>query len=363
MTEDYYLVVKTGQAEIRAIRNTAPSTLKQLFPIIELTRGRKKTLEDKSEVHPFDSRLDVLKEVFAGMDVAIDATGDTNLTCTEIDRLYDYNNGYENWVTLVRNLKAEKCFSSIVPTLLLNFDDNPYEDNVKKEIEELCKDFDTLMYRDTITDDYCYEDLPLIINNLPEGKNLIILIDCGYAPQAIENSLCSKLLARIANLKKSILDGRCKLAFCATSFPNNISEIGGQHNDSFKITEVNLYNRIREKYDDVAYGDYGSINPIRNDNVVMARGWIPRIDVPLSAEVFYHRRRRVGAAYSETYKQVARIVMADAKFPTDLDCWGCDQIRVCTTLPPSSSPNYWISVRMNIHIEQQVRRLTLVNDI
>ena len=42
MTKDYYLVVKTGQAEVKAVENTARESLELLTPIIELTRGRKK---------------------------------------------------------------------------------------------------------------------------------------------------------------------------------------------------------------------------------------------------------------------------------------------------------------------------------
>lgn len=114
-------------------------------------------------------------------------------------------------------------------------------------------------------------------------------------------------------------------------------------------------------YPDVCYGDYGSINPKRNDNITMSRGWIPRIDVPLEDKVFYYRQRRAKRAYVDTYREVAKMIVRDAKYPRNLDCWGCNQIYYCCTLPPSSSPNYWISVRMNIHIEQQLRRLETLN--
>ena len=93
----------------------------------------------------------------------------------------------------------------------------------------------------------------------------------------------------------------------------------------------------------------------------MARGWIPRIDVPLSEKIYYYRQRRAGRAYDTTYKEVAKKAIRDIKYPSDIKCWGCSQIYNCCTLPPSSSPNYWISVRMNIHIEQQVRRLKQIN--
>ena len=73
MTKDYYLVVKTGQAEVKAVENTARESLELLTPIIELTRGRKKMV-DKVETHPFDTRLERLKKAFQGMDIVMDVT-------------------------------------------------------------------------------------------------------------------------------------------------------------------------------------------------------------------------------------------------------------------------------------------------
>lgn len=362
MNKDYFLVIKTGQAEIRAIENSNRVSLEKLFPVIELTRGRKRTLEDDMVIHPFEGRLNKLKESFKGMDVAIDVTSDGALTCAEVDVMYEYENGYEKWVNFIKGIKDEKCFGSITPALMMNFDDPKYEENLVAEIEELAKYFDSLMYRDSIEDEFCYTDIPLILQNLPKDKKLIILIDCGYTPQAMEENVSQRLLKRIGNLKNNgFLDDRCELAFCATSFPNNISEIGNMNYDEFRISEVYMHEKVLARFPDVHYGDYGSINPKRNDNIIMARGWIPRIDVPLSKEVFYHRQRRVGAPYPDTYEKVAKEVLKDPKYPFALKCWGCSQIELCSTSAPSGSPNFWISVRMNIHIEQQLRRLKLIN--
>lgn len=92
----------------------------------------------------------------------------------------------------------------------------------------------------------------------------------------------------------------------------------------------------------------------------MARGWIPRIDVPLPNEIFYYKQRRPKgvSAYASTYIQVAQSVCFDQRFPSDLDIWGIEQIKTCAAGgTPSASPSFWISVRMNIHIAQQVKRI------
>lgn len=361
MNKEYFLVIKTGQAEIRAIENSNRESLEKLYPVIELTRGRKKTLEGDIVIHPFENRLNKLKDVLKGMDVAIDVTSDSALSCDEVDAMYQYENGYERWVNFIKSIKDEGCFGAITPTLMLNFDDPDYENNLGIEIEKLSTYFDAIMYRDSIENESCYSDIPFILERLPQDKKLIVLIDCGYTPQAMEENVSLRLLKRIQNLKENILDSRCELAFCATSFPNNISEIGGLNYDEFRIAEVYMHEKIKRRFPDVHYGDYGSINPKRNDNIIMARGWVPRIDVPLFKEVFYHRRRRVGSPYPDTYEKVARDVLNDPKYPYQLKCWGCSQIELCSTSAPAGSPNYWISVRMNIHIEQQLRRLGLIN--
>lgn len=361
MNKDYFLIIKTGQAEIRAIENSSRESLEKLYPVIELTRGRKKTLENDTIIHPFESRLNKLKGAFKGMDVAIDVTSDSTLSCAEVDAMYQFENGYETWVRFVKEIKDEGYFKTITPALIQNFDDPDYDNNISLEIEQLSGLFDGLMYRDSIENEFCYNDLPFILEKLPKNKKLIVLIDCGYTPQAMEENVSNRLLKRIENLKKRILDSRCELAFCATSFPNNISEIGGLNYDAFRISEVYMHEKVKARFSDVHYGDYGSINPKRNDNIIMARGWIPRIDVPLFKEVFYHRQRRVGAPYPDTYEKVAREVLKDPKYPYYLKCWGCSQIELCSTSAPAGSPNYWISVRMNIHIEQQLRRLKLIN--
>jgi hypothetical protein len=86
--------------------------------------------------------------------------------------------------------------------------------------------------------------------------------------------------------------------------------------------------------------------------------------VPLEEEVFYHRLRRPKnvTAYAETYSAVADLVVKDSRFPHYLSAnWGVNQIMKCTEgTSPSSQPNFWISVRMCIHIETQLRRLKLL---
>lgn len=357
MEEKYVLIVRTGEAEIRAVENLDDMVFDKTLPLIELTRGRKKTIGE-SVIYPFDSRLSKLKNKLKGRKVAIDVTSEDSLSCGETERFYNYQNGYEDWVSFLLKLEGEKIFSSIVPTLVMNYADENFDENFKKEIHSLLKVFDCVLYRCSLEDEDCYDDLDLIQKEL-DHKKVLILIDCGYMAQAMQHNVAEKCKARINNIRK-LLSCRYDIIICGTSFPNNISEIGNDDTDTFGIAEVRVYESCCTVDDKVVYGDYGSINPKRNDGVIMARGWIPRIDVPLSDSVYYYRQRRPSgeSRYSSTYQDVAKKVIEDQRFPHQLKIWGTSMIQQCAHgVVPSSSPSFWISVRMNIHIKQQLERL------
>ncbi len=363
MKEKYCLIVKTGEAEIRAIQNSAPNVLQYLFPVIEITRGRSKTVNNITSA-PFSNRLQKLKEAFKDMCVGIDITSSEALSSPEVDELYDPTDGYDNWFQFLMSLKKEGCFSEIVPTIVVNNEDEDFDDNLLGQVKSLTSEFSTLIYRTSIEDDIsCYEDLTLIKSYL-DKKQLIVVLDCGYTPQASYVNASEKCIARINNIKR-IITQNITFVVTSTSFPDNISDIGDNLTDEFNTTEVSLVNKVQDKCgSDIVYGDYGSISVKRNDNVVMARGWIPRIDIPTGKSTFYFKQRRPKGttAYSSTYINVANLVVKDPRFPYKLSNWGVRQVIECAKgATPSSSPSFWISVRMCIHIEQQVLRLSREN--
>lgn len=357
MDRNYVLIVRTGAAEIKAVENLDDAVFDDVLPLIELTRGRKKTIENNVS-YPFESRLDKLAAKLREKQVAFDVTSDEELSCIETDRFYNYENGYECWVEFLKSLKQKYNFSKIVPTLITNYEDEHFEENYKKEIQVLLDEFDFILYRCSIDNEDCYEDLNIIQEELG-NKKMYILIDCGYMAQAMQNNVAEKCKARIRNIN-NLLSCKHDIIICGTSFPNNISEIGNDASDTFRISEVDVFKSCRGVDDTVVYGDYGSINPKRNDGIIMARGWIPRIDVPLENSIFYYRQRRPKgeSKYSSTYQEVAKRVLKDKRFPDKLNTWGTSMIKQCANVVvPSSSPSFWISVRMNIHVMQQLKRL------
>lgn len=361
----YSVIVKTGEAEIRAIENSDKSILNQIFPLVEITRGRK--VKNDIDPYPFDKRLAKLKESFAGQTVALDLTSDDALSSPKIEELYNYNNGYQNWIDFLveikskKNKKDENAFKEIVPTILLNRGDENYENNLLLQVQKLKQNFTSILYRNSILDEDCYYDFELLKDEFRDIV-LYIMIDCEYTPQASQNNFAEKVIARIGNIKEKILtDIDVKFIVTATSFPNNVTDLGDVESDTFSLAEIQIHDAVCKEIPNVIYGDYASINPKRNDTVTMAHGWIPRIDVALPSSIFYYKKRRPKgiSAYASTYTQVAQSVVRDSRFPKDLESnWGIQQINTCARGgAPSSTPRFWISVRMNIHIAQQVKRI------
>lgn len=216
------------------------------------------------------------------------------------------------------------------------------------------------MYRCALEDEGAVDDMQLICECLNERCNLLIIIDCGWVAPASYKDPANVCIDRIQQLKEILGDRQCSIVVCSTTFPNNVSEIGDDRSDTFDLKEIDLYELVEVKYPEVIYGDYGSINPVRNDQIVMARGWIPRIDVALKDKIYYYRERRGSRLYSDTYTYVAKEAVSDKRFPSSVKAWGISQIKKCALGDaPSASPSFWISVRMSTHIIQQINRLGL----
>lgn len=362
MDKKYCVIAKTAQAELRAMSNLSRDVLDKILPIVELTRGRKVTSkETKAVSYPYFKLIERIKEIYRGCDIAFDVTSNEALSSTEIDELYSYEGGYSAWIKLLDDLTVDNCFKSITPSVLLNYDDENFEDNVKSEIQQLDSRFKSIMYRYSIDNEGGIEDLQLISECFPDEKELLVVIDCEYVPVASVHTTMTACETIVSRIKSALGNRQYKLVLVSTTYPNNVAETNNEYEDDIPLREIDLYNGVLAKHPRIVYGDYGTVNPQRNDGIVMANGWLPKIDVALPTLVFYKRRRRPKGitAYSSTYEQVARLATADPRFPlSSVSIWGIRQIVDCSMgYVPSSQPSFWISVRMNTHINQQVIRL------
>lgn len=363
----YIPIIKTGEAEVKAIENLSAEMLDAITPIIELTRGRQKTVslgDEKIVTFPYDKRLSTIKESFKGRTVFLDLTSDENLLSNEIYELYDYSNGYDNWCTFVENHVGEEGFKKIIPSILFNWNDDKFEDNFKLQIQRLSENCKSMMYRSSIQAKDCYDELPMILDYLPNDCELWIVLDGGYLQDSAVDLAFERCAKRIRNITDKILKDKnnvVKFVIATTSYPERVFDYSESSPITISHSEVRLFEKLREEFPNIVYGDYAGINPIRKDLVVMARGWIPRIDIPLFYEtkVYWKRRPKGITEYKSTYVRVAEEVVNDEQFPITLrDKWGYDMIISCAEGNVISCvPGFWISVRVYNHIYQQIQRL------
>ena len=352
MENKYALLLKTGEAELRALEHLTEK--KNLLPIIELTRGRRSKNDQDGAVCKRINKIGVL---FKGQEIILDITGDKTLLNDELRDLFEPLEGYSKWVTFCKDIKEQYLFPAIYPTIVINPDDEDFDRNLPKQAQALLKEFGGISYRCDIEDEAYPDDLELLSPLLDgDDKKSIFIIDCGYIVGG-DMGICKQKVLEISKHIRAVIP-TAKIILIATSYPNEITEDNG----NLPLLEVELSNQVNRESDlPIIYGDYGSINPIRNDAVVMARGWRPKIDVPLKDQIYYLRERKGTNEYSATYSSVARKIVLDRRFPKLLDDnWGISQIKSASDgNSPGATPSFWISVRMNIHIHQQLIRMNL----
>ena len=219
-----------------------------------------------------------------------------------------------------------------------------------------------------------------IVESLGKGNKFYVILDHEYI-RPLKGSLHADRTNEIIEKIKSEIP-QASFISVATSFPKDVTDIGEDDFGNFPVEEMLLYDAIKLKHKDVLYGDYGSINPIRNDEVIITQGWRPRIDFVSNLDqmhTYYYReqRREIGqkkvedkknggtklqkirAPYAEHYASVAKSVVKHKTFQNLNFSWGCGEIQKASEgKVPSNAPSHWISVRMEIHMIQVLKRFS-----
>lgn len=375
----YYLLFKTAQAEFRCWRNFGHPDRDRIIPIVEFTRGRKRPragadLDDAGllstlGVFDFQRNVDDSISAFSSSDnIIVDLTREESLTCAEIAALASSQNAYAAWRQFRLDL-SDKGLNRIIPTLIINPTPDETKEDYKKNLISQCEymfdEHGAVAYRASVLNDseFVY-DLEIIggsiYRQMELGRRFILILDHEFinTGSGILHAL------RTSNLVRGIISKfpKIEIVILSTSFPSNVTDLGGEDEGSFPTEETYLYQEIRRQInenDDIYYGDYGSINPIRNDRVIARGGWRPRIDFPTGRNrIYYYREKRDGDSYASHYVSVAKKVKADPLFEHIAGSWGVEQIlSAAGGAVPSSSPSFWISARMEIFLHQQLTKL------
>lgn len=373
----YLLLLKAADAELRAWRNLSDERKRNVNVHCELTRGRKKkTKPGQPQVeYNIDGIFKSLEEDFSICNMlAVDITREPTLSSSETIALSSSKDGYANWVKKIGDLHQKNHL--VRPTLLINpeagssFDQ--YKDDVFSQFDAFAKDYDHITYRVSVLHDPDFlMDVDLLssrINSYTErGNTFRILFDFEYITPStalIQASYAAELVRAVLLLTPNV-----EIYSVGTSFPKNVTQVGHERTDEFRLNEITLNREINRLQNvEVGYGDYGSINPERNDSLggpgIHMRA---RVDFPTAANtVYYHRvdptidkdSNTLLSPRSIMYKQAARLVVEDARFSSIPESWGFQKVEeAARSLPEGSSPSFWISARMEMHICRQLDRI------
>lgn len=364
----YVPIIKTGEAEIKAISNIDDNVQNFILPLFELTRGRKKQKEDEGKI---EKKIQFLKDKFKSIPFILDLTGIKDLSNTEIEQLHSSKDSYKNWITFCKTNKEE--FGTFYPVVQIEEEEEYglYIEKLNQQITELCKYFDYIVFRSQgiIEARDLISDIKTILDrksskNINLKDKIIYVLDYKYINNAEQNIETAKTFINVLTAL-----GIKNIVLSSTSFPANVSEYMNPSNYiTFNMKELDFYkkvlNEVSSKDLNLVYSDYSSINPIRNDNV-FARGWIPRIDVPsIDKKIHCLRKKRPeNTTYADTYILVAREVIQKKYFKDlinqNITSWGLDTImNAALGNVEGAAPRFWISVRMNIYLTLLEKKLS-----
>ena len=255
----YTLQFKTGDAELRALRNI-PTNIYSKFDfalLIELTRGRKSKKDNDGDLN---KRIEALK-TFLSPDAVVyfDITTDVNLSNYQIDELYDITDGYQNWQTLFTNLKS--IYKNAIPMLLLNDIDTEY-DNFKLQVETLAKAYKSVGYKiyPSVDQEIIKNELNIIVDLLQhiEGVKLTVFYDQGYIADGLVK-VAETNAVDFFNLAHSILENYFVVEYVltSTSFPDSVTSLSKSYAGTLKCSELSLYENVKKNIPlPISYSDY-----------------------------------------------------------------------------------------------------------
>lgn len=337
----YVCAVRTRKAELCGLEHVTNASQRGLLPIFEISKSRRTKSNPEGGV---DISVSELLKCFPDAPFVADVTSLANLWNAQVEALLDPEDAFSTWRVFVRDRLPRYA----IPVVHL---EDPFNDAaVRTQLDEFLgrngyaairipSEFGAL---DGLSD--------TLANYSNSASRLAVFADVGMVlPKGFSGAAArvSEIGAHCADIEPGLF------APLASSFPSSVTQLGGDETGQFELQETKLSRLLHEEFDDlnVAHGDYGCIHPL--DMEGMAINWVPRVDVPLDATVFYHRYRRDSGGYVHA----AQAALRDARY-VPMPCWGHDNIaEAAAGHPRGKSPAHWISVRLNFHVERQLTRV------
>ncbi len=336
----YSPTIRTRRAELLGLANVDRAFENGILPVFELTRSRRTKSNPEGSV---EKSVEEIVDLVDGAPFVVDVTSLRSLTNSDVERLLDPDNFFSNWTDFVTAELPENA----IPVIHLT---DPFEENsVATQIAALLPRHGQVALR--IPSEFeDGEALAEVVQRATGGGNrLAVYADVGLVTEKGYGGAIARV-REVASIFADLNPGL--FASLATTFPSTVTPYGDD-TGSFALNEVRISDVLKEEFPDLncIYGDYACIHPL--DMEGMAINWVPRVDVPLDGSLFYHRRRR----HDGGYVRAAEAALADRRYVA-LNCWADTCVRNSAAgSPDGKAPAFWISVRLNFHVERQLARL------
>jgi len=339
----YFPLVRTRQAELKALSHINWTKLPGVCPIVELTASRRTS---KDKVGDIQKNLDALANGINLDRFILDVTLEPAFSNPQTVRLLDSTDAFQKWRAFLPNVTCK----GLIPAIHIAEDMKP--EDLRSEVESLAGNYESLAVRLDYSEPTNALYIHEILKVLNDPRRLCVIIDGGFIRK--NRAADHESLFRSAIDATKVVGHEAPIfVTLSSSFPSSVvqRDYGRDHEGEFPLEEIVLTRLVQERESDAAvvHGDYATIHPIRYPEIY--GGWVPRVDVPLKDEVFYFRYRREEGGY----ELAAKHVVEDRRYKS-IGSWGNRQIEMAAAGEPEGlSPSHWIAVRVNIHIETQAQ--------
>ncbi|WP_315851108.1 beta family protein [Yersinia aldovae] len=334
----YFPLIKTRDAELKAISRLSDDILSEILPIYELTKSRKTKVAPDGDIH---RRMTLIAEIQGDKPFILDVSSNDKYINPQMEQLLDENKGYYEWqyfISLYSNL-------NIIPMIHL-YDEDDFSE-VTKFVSEMSKLKSKLAVRLPFNLDDYKKFITPIIDGLNGDCKIFVIIDGEQVTSKEQENVTNGFLfacQEIEEFNSKIED----IVILTTSFPLSPAKHGNDDEGEVSILEEYIFQQVSQEYP-VKYGDYASINIQQVE--IKGGTFVPRIDISLPEEIIYKRYRRDDGSYV----LCAQKMVEDSRY-NPIGTWADKEIELASKGTPSGiSPSFWIAVRMNYYITTRVR--------
>lgn len=333
----YFPLIKTRDAELKALSKFDSIYFDQTLPIYELTKSRKAKVAPDGDIH---RRMSTIKDIQGERPFILDLTSNEKYINPQIEQLLNESKGFAEWryfLDFYREL-------NIIPMIHI-YDDDDFT-QVQHFVREMSSLKEFLAVRLPYDLDEYKKYIRPIISSLSHGCKIYVIIDGEQATSDNVNDIsagCMFACEELDEFNASIED----IVTVSTSFPLNPKDYGTDEAGDIPILEETIFREVSSHYP-IKYGDYASINIQQ----VEIRGgtFIPRIDIALEQMFMYKRYRREKGSYPLCAKKV----LSDKRYKP-LGIWADKEIALAAAdIPSGISPSFWIAVRINYFMTSRV---------